>query len=502
MRPRFVSCDRSIPLLFPPDLREWVRSDDPVHLVLALVESLPTTSFSVNEVGTGSRQYSPSMMLALLIHCYSKGIFSSRRIEEATYENVSVRYLTADTHPDHDTIASFRRKNREAIEACFVRALLYAKESGILKLGAISVDSTLLRANASKNRNVRYGDMDAIEALLAERVSHLLAKAEAADGETEDSDALPRALCDAAVLKEQIRTARAKIETRDRLQRERQGEKARRRRQGGSHDGEAALPENDTPPARGKGGPAPKKPPAPKAASRANLTDVDSRLMRKNTRSAYEQSYRAQAVADADGSQLILTTRVADAGVDNYELLPNVRGVPEALGRITAVLADSGYANQQHAEALEREGKDIYISVRCEAHHNHPLLPATPNPKGLSSIAQSAFGQKMRAKLKTEEGQAIYKRRRQSIEACFGLIKRALGFRQFHLRGLENVNLEWNLVALAYNIKMIGSAQRRKTKRRAPGNQTTAPRRTLSNAATQNFATIQSQPRAHRLKSA
>jgi transposase len=456
MSTRFVTVDRNTAMLLPPDLRDWVRPDDPVHLVLALVEALPAEVFRVNERGTGSKQYPPSMMLALLVYCYSKQIFSSRRIEQSTYENVSVRYLTGDTHPDHDTIAAFRRNNVTAIAACFTKALLYARETGLLKLGAISVDGTLMRANASKYRNVRHDELDAVEAYLAEQVQQLLAQAEAMDCEEDDSDGLPPELAERRARQERVRQAREKIEARAREKRE--NKRANKRRFRRSAEAEPRAAERPRDPRGRKEGPL-----TPKASASANLTDVDSRLLRRDPKSSFEQSYNAQAVADADGSQLILAARVADAATDINELLPDLHAIPEDIGEFAAVLADSGFANQDHVEALEAHGKEVYVSVRSEHRPRHPKLPASTNPRGLSNLAKSSFGQRMREKLSTEQGKALYKRRRQSVESCFGIIKHVLGFRQFHLRGLAKVNLEWNLVALAYNIKMIGCARKRTT---------------------------------------
>lgn len=439
-------------MLLPPDLRDWVKPDDPVHLVLSLVEALPDGAFRVNERGSGSRQYPPSMMLALLVYCYSKSIFSSRRIEQATYENVSVRYLTGDTHPDHDTIAAFRRNNAEAITRCFAQALAYASETGLLKLGTISVDGTLIRANASRYRNVRHDELDAVEAHLRQEAAKLLERAEAADGEDTGADRLPDELQNRQALQDKVRQAREKIEARAQQKRENKRATSKRYRGGGGGGDGGRDPRGR------KEGPL-----RPKPQASANLTDVDSRLMRRDMKSAFAQCYNAQAAADADGSQLILAARIADAGADNNELLPDVEAVPDERGEITAVLADSGFANREQAEALEAQGKDVYISVRAEHRPRHPQLPASQNPRGLSNLAKSAFGQRMREKLATEEGKALYKKRRQSIEACFGLIKHNLKFRQFHLRGLPNVDLEWKLIALAYNIRMIWSAQNNKS---------------------------------------
>jgi transposase len=190
MSAHFVSVDRNQPLLLPPDLKDWVPADDLVHFVIAAVDGLDGSAFCVNERGTGSAQYPPSMMLALLIYCYANGIFSSRRIERATHRDIAVRYLTGDTHPDHATIAKFRRDNFDAVAACFVHVLELAQASGLLKVGTVSVDGTKLKANASINRNVRYDRAGQLVEQLEREVQALLEEAErideqdAADGQT------------------------------------------------------------------------------------------------------------------------------------------------------------------------------------------------------------------------------------------------------------------------------------------------------------------------------
>jgi transposase len=448
MSTRFVAIERDTPLLFPVDLRDWVEPDDPVHLVIKLVNLLPGGFFRVNERGTGSAQYPPSMMLALLIYCYSRGNFSSREIERATFRDVSVRYLTGDTHPDHDTIADFRARNRVAITRCFELALVYAKEVGLLNLGAISVDGTVLRANANRSKNFRYDELDELKAYIAQEVEKRLQAAEAADAREEDSDRLPPDLTDLRALEAKLEQARARIEERERERREHEQNSVRR-----SAGRPPKTPEQKE---RSRA-----KPVDPKPHACANRTDMDSRLM-KDKKGGFDQCYNAQAVADADGSLLILAARVPDAAIDQFELGPDVNSVPAALGEPTAVLADCGYANIDHVQRLESKGKDVYISVRASHLSRGPNLPYPANPKPLSALAQSEFGQRMRAKLSTPEGKALYKRRQHSIEASFGIIKHVMGFRQFLLRGLDKVDLEWKLVTLAYNMKMIAAGLKRK----------------------------------------
>lgn len=426
-------------MLLPPDLRDWVRGDDPVHFVLEVIEQTPIHAFRVNERGSGSAQYPPAMMLALLVYCYSMGTFSSRKIEQATYRDVGVRYLTGDTHPDHDTICAFRRNNKEAIEACFARTIIYGKELGLIKVGIVSVDGTLIKANASKSRNVTYARTDELERQLSQTIHELMERAEQADLAEED-DRLPQILADRARLREQVREARERIEERAREHKEKMEKtpvKERRGRNSKRHP---------------KG--------TPDAADRDNLTDPDSRIMRKNKHHSFEQSYNAQAVVDAEGSQVILATRISQSSNDGCELAADIDAIPDEAGTPHTVLADTGYASETEVNALEVRHMDIYVSVHALPPSPTSLTRKPNDERPLSKKAQSPFGQRMRTKLATPEGRKMYARRKQSVEPVFGIIKQALGFTQFHLRGLDNVDLEWQLVALAYNFKRLWNLKR------------------------------------------
>lgn len=210
-----MSVDRQTPLLLPCDLRDWVREDDMVHFVIEAVEGLPLTEFQVNHRGTGHEQDPPAMMLALLIYCYCNGVFGSRRIEEATYHHVGVRYLTGDTHPDHDTIAKFRRENLAAVHACFVNVLEQAREIGVLKVGTVSVDGTKIRANASKHKNVMYGRAGELIEQLDQEVQGLLEKAEQVDNtDVDEGQRLPEEVTRSEALKAKLKDARERLEQR------------------------------------------------------------------------------------------------------------------------------------------------------------------------------------------------------------------------------------------------------------------------------------------------
>lgn len=447
MAHRFKTVDRDTPMFLPPDLREWVPEDDLVHFVIQAVERLPLSTFAVNPKGTGDAQYPPHMMLALLIYCYANGIFSSRRIERATYRDVAVRYLTANLHPDHDSICTFRRRNLEAIAAAFVDVLELARELKLLKLGTVSLDGTHIKANASKDKNLTYERAQQLREQLQMDVDALLAQAEQADTNEQDPQALPEELARRRKLLEKMDQAVAQLEQR-----------ARARAAAEQADYQRKLAEREQRPGSAKG-PVPKPPKAtPEPDEQINLTDPDARLMRKNKREGYTQSYNAQAVVDAEGSQLIVGQRLSPCASDAGEMQPDLESIPETLGQPTAALADCGYVNKDAFERLadQRPDLELYVSVHREDAHAErrydyrPLDKIKP-PKKITDPALVA----MADKLKTEEGRAIYRKRACTVEPVFGVIKAAMGFRQFLLRGLKKVSGEWALVCLAYNLKRM-----------------------------------------------
>jgi len=444
MSKTFVSVDRSQPLLLPPDLREWVPEDDLVHFVIAAVDHLDTNALRVNARGTGSAQYPPHMMLALLIYCYANGVFSSRRIERATYRDIAVRYLTADTHPDHDTVAKFRRENFEAVAACFVKVLELAQAAGLVKMGTVSVDGTKVRANASINRNVRYDRAGELIAQLEMEVADLMAQAEAIDTQDEmDGQQLPEEISRREALQAKLEAARAQIEARHKTKTDAEQAEYERKVQEREDKGD-------------KRGRKPKPPdPEPEPKTQQNLTDPDSRLMRKNLRSGFEQSYNAQAVVDADGSQLILSARVTNHSCDKNELLPDIEAIPQSLGAPQAVLADTGYLNQRQAKPLEAQDIECYIPTGKEGRRRkHDFRPTPGNTKPKPAI-RSAWIRAMHDKMQTPAARQLHARRQHTVEPVFGIIKEALGFRRFHLRGINKVEGEWTLIALAYNLKRL-----------------------------------------------
>lgn len=468
MAARFKNTDRHTPLLLPPDLRDWVAQDDLVHFVIQAVERLPLTTFAVNHKGCGDEQYPPHTLLALLIYCYANGVFSSRRIERATYRDVAVRYLTADTHPDHDTICAFRRNNLEALAAAFVAVLELAKELQLLSLGTVSLDGTHIKASASKDKNVTYQRAQELRVQLRQDVHELLQQAERADQQADDPQRLPQEIARREKLLRKMDEACARLE--ERAQARAATEQAGYERKVAARqerEGSAKGPEPKPP----QGTPAPDE--------QINLTDPDARLMRKSKREGYTQSYNAQAVVDVGASRLIVGQRVSQCAGDGGQLEADLQSIPPALGQprgiITrlcgnsllypiprgppaAALADCGYADKEDFQRLgqQRPALELYVSVHREDAHAErrydyrPLDQIKP-PKKITDPVLLA----MADKLKTPEGRKIYRQRACTVEPVFGIIKAALGFRQFLLRGMRKVSGEWNLVCLAYNLKRL-----------------------------------------------
>jgi len=442
MSTRFVNVDRNTPMLLPPDLRDWVAGDDMVHFVIEAVNGMRLTNFRINARGTGSAQYPPKMMLALLIYCYANSIFSSRKIERATYRDVAVRFIAGNHHPDHDTIARFRRQNLNVVTEAFKQVLLLAKKLDLLKVGTISIDGTHIAASASKDRNVRYDRAGELEAKLNKDIEELLNKAEQADENNDDDQALPDEINRREKLLAKMQQARAELE-----------QQAKERAQAKQAENEQNIDESS---GIDHGDDAPPMPvPKPADKDQINLTDSDSRLMRKTHRSAYTQSYNAVAAVDVN-TMLILSQHVTQCASDVNELIPAYRNIDPQLGKVQTVLADSGFAKIEMFETLEKE-VDLYVAVcRDDNQRRYDYRPSSATQKPPKPVKHETLV-KMKAKLQTDEGRRKYGLRKQTVEPVFGIIKSVMGFRQFLLRGFEKVTGEWCLVTLAFNLKRMAN---------------------------------------------
>jgi transposase len=443
----YVPFNRDQAFLLPPDLKAWLAEDDLAHFVVAAVERVPLAAFIVPARSGGKPQYHPRLMLALLIYCYANGIFSSRRIERASYRDIAVRFVAANLHPDHDTIAVFRRINQAAFEAAFLQVLLLARESGLLRLGTVSIDGTKIDANASKIRSVRYDRAQDLRARLAADIAALTAQAEAADATDHDPQALPAELARREALKAKLDAACERLEAQARAEAEaaRPAYEARK----AAYDartgrrGRPPMPPDDTPPPE----------------RQSNLTDPDSALMRRSDAHEYRQAYNAQAVVCAEGSQLILATNLVATTADAPSFAATVLGMANTIGLPQTVLADTGFASAPAVAALQARDVEPLVAIgRTQQHRPYDFRPP-PNPKSSRRITEP-WRIAMKAKLETEDGRNRYKKRKQTVEPVFGIVKTAMGFVRFHLRGLANVASEWRLIALAYNCRRLAILQR------------------------------------------
>jgi transposase len=462
MSTRYVNVDRDTPLLLPPDLKAWVPQDDLVHFVIEAVGGMQLPGLKVNARGTGSPQYPPKMMLSLLIYCYALGIFSSRRIQRATWRDLGVRYLTGDTHPDHDTICAFRQENLAVVAQVFLEVLKLAREMKLLKVGTISVDGVHIRANASKHKNVSYQRAGELEARLKADIADLLEKGRLADQQEKvDPAKLPDEVARREALLKKMAQARAVLE-----------EQARERAAAARVEYEQKLKARQEKKDRGQGGggsgplePDDKR--GPQGTDQVNLTDPDSRIMKKGHGGEYNQNYNAQAAVDADGSMLIVGTGLTQCANDSRQLEPMIHAVPVEVGPVAAALADKGFVNADAMERVQKgqtledaskvPGVDLYVAVGSE--ENQRRYDYRPG-KALDRPVKEPVDPRLRAmkeKLRTPQGRKAYAKRKETIEPVFGIIKGAMGFRQFLLRGVEKVRAEWTLVCLAFNFRRLHS---------------------------------------------
>lgn len=426
MSTRLVNVDRNTPMLLPPDLRDWVREDDLVHFVIDALAVLDVSTARLNLRGTGDEQYPPSMMLGLLIYCYAQGIFSSRQIERATHQNVAVRYLAGNTHPDHDTVAKFRRENGALIRSAFVQLLRLAQASGLLRLGAVALDGTKLGAVAAKRRNVTYAQLESEVGELNTQVEGLLARAEAADEGSGNDEQLPAELAKAQARRTRLLAAKAELE-KQALQRCEQREQQR----------------EQTPP----GCKRPRLDPRPQKEDRINLSDNESALTR--TRSGFIQGYNGQWAMSVESGLIVAADVVRDTN-DRQQLQPMVAEIIRNVGAPTHVLVDTDYENVFQLTTVEAS---TGITILCPPRRSDDVNPQARQKRW--RLTSKAYREQMRQRLATEAGKALYRFRQTTVEPGFGIIKAALGFRCFRLRGLEKVRTEWSLLSLAFNCRRL-----------------------------------------------
>lgn len=449
---RFINLDRQTPMFLPCDLREWVPADHLVHFILDAVEQIPTAHFKVNDRGTGSEQYPPTLMLALLIYCYATGRFGSRTIEAATYSDVAVRYLCANLHPDHSSICEFRVINGAAFRAAFVSVLQLAQELHLSKVGAVSVDGTKIQANASKHAAVSYqraGEM--IEQLELE-VKELMERAEQAEAkEAEEILDIPAELGRREKRVAALKQARQVIEERAKEMAAAQQEEYKEKQAKRQAQREAGKKPRGAEPAP------PSEVPDPKA--QYNFTDPESRIMKAGNGQHFEQAYNAQAAVNEQ--MLIVGERLSVAPNDKEELVPTVAAIsPVVVGEANAVLVDNGFYSEAAVASVEQKpdgtptGITVYAAVEKHSHHK-TVADLLPQPEPAVPGPEASAKEVMAHRLKSEPGKTLYKLRKQTVEPVFGIIKEVMGFRRFLLRGRVKAGLEWTVVCVSYNLKRM-----------------------------------------------
>lgn len=445
----FRPIDRDTDFLMPPSVNEWLPERHLARFVVDVIAGLDLRAMTGAYRGSGEAPYHPRLLLGLIVYGYATGIFSSRKLERATYDSVAFRYIAANDHPDHDTIAAFRRRFLKQIQALFVQVLGVAREMGVLQMGTVALDGTKIHANASRHSALSYEHAGKIEAQLQAEVADLMAKAEAADqADVPDGLSIPEELARRETRLAGIARAKAIIEARamERFAREQAEYEARL----------AAREERQAAAGRKPGG----KPPAPPAKGprpidQVNLTDEESRIM-PVAGGGFDQCYNAQAVV-ASGSLLVVAAEVTQAPNDKQQLEPmldKIAELPDTLGKVDELLADNGYFSKSNVDACAAAGIDPIIAMGREVHHpsldeRFPKARPEPPPEPATPLGTMAH------RLNTTEGKKRYALRKQTPEPVFGIIKSVLGFRQFLLRGLENVRGEWSLVTMAWNMKRM-----------------------------------------------
>jgi transposase len=453
MTVNFVTIDRDTPDWFPATVQEYLPEDHLARFVVEIVEQLDLRHLVAAYAGTGSKPYHPAMLVALIFYGYATGVFSSRKLARATYDSIACRYICANTHPDHRTIADFRKRFLDDLAGLFTEILLVAQAMGLLKLGTVSLDGTKLNANASKHTALSFAHAERLEEQLKGEVEQLLRLAEQAD-----NTPLPEQLDIPLELKRReqrlgvIAAAKAEIEARA---------QARFAAEQAEYERKLAAREARTErTGRKPGGKPPKAPePGPRPKDQVNLTDAESRIM-PTAGGGFEQAYNAQAGVDTE-THLIVAQHVTDHANDKQEVAPALAcldALPEVLGTVEALLADTGYHSRENLERCAAAGIDPYIPAARQP-HNPPLAERLaddpPAPQGEPTPAEAAAH-----RLRTRAGKARYAKRKATVETVFGIIKHVLGFRQFLLRGLRAVQGEWALVCTGWNLKRLFALQK------------------------------------------
>jgi transposase len=439
----FISPDRSQISLLPGSVEEYLSKRHLARYVVEIVDHLDFTGVYERYGTSGSTPYDPRMLMAALFYGYATGIFSSRKLEAATFDSLPMRFICANLNPDHDTFATFRKNFLPEIEGFFVEVLLIAKRLGFIKLGGVNLDGTKIQADASKHSAMSHDHLEKLEKQFKEEVGRLTRMAQEADDKEASELDIP-----AEIERRQDRLAAIKAAQKELEERARQ----RYDREKAEHDArmEARQEKERATGVKARG----KAPGAPQEGVRPgdqyNFTDPDSRIMK--TPDGFDQCYNAQAAVTDD--LLIVGAYVTDHCNDRQEMVPVLESISPRLGKVGTAAADTGYFSAENVERVTDMQINPYIAVGRQV-HNQWLDQKLEGKQPSGTTPQGTPKEKMTQKLKTEEGKEIYGKRKTTVEPVFGIIKEVMGFRQFSLRGKEAANGEWILVCLAYNLKRL-----------------------------------------------
>ena len=446
MSHKFIKIDRSEPIVLPDNLMDWLSDDDLAIFIVDVVEKLDTSTIENSYKHGGSQGYPPKMMLALLFYCYAKGLFSSRKIERATYELIPVLYIASGLHPDHDSINTFRKRFLSELGELFMMLLQIAHDMKIFKLGDIYIDGTKIKANASKHKAMSWKYACALEVQLKEEVETLLKRADTHYSKPNKELDIPAEIARREDRLEKISAVKEEIESRA---------QARYKQEKVEYD--AKMREREAKEkARGKkfGGKKPKEPvEGARDKDQVNFTDEDSRIM-PQAGGGFVQAYNAQASVDGK-TMLIVTEHVSQKANDKQEVEPaldKLAQLPEALGKVERAGLDTGYFSADNVDSLNQHTIAPFIASGRQSHNqrlearlaDEPKAPEKPTPV-----------ESMQYQMKTKQGKEFYAKRKSTVEPVFGIIKEIMGFRHFMLRGIEAVEGEWTLICLAYNLKRL-----------------------------------------------
>ena len=452
----FRSDDLDQSLLLPPSLHDWLPEKHLARFLVDVVDALDLSAIYASydeKDGRGQSAYLPEMMVRVLLYGYCTGTYSSRKIQAKTLEDVAFRFLSADEHPDHSTLAEFRKRHLEALAGLFMQALQLCQKAGLVKLGHVAIDGTKMQGNASKHKAMSYKHMSESEKKLQEQVDELLQRAAAVDadedekyGKGQSGDEIPAELVRRESRLKKIREAKAELEAEAKQNAEekkaaaeakiadRREQEARTGKKAGGHDPQVPDPE--------------KAEPDPKA--QRSFTDPESRIMPSGSqKGAFLQGYNAQAAVDSQ-AQVIVAVDVIQQTTDNHQLVPMLEQVEQNVGaKPQAVSADSGFWNPEQVEAIQVHGIDLHVATSKQKHGE---TSQSVNDNTIHSGEEISLRQQMKQKLDSDAGRDLYRMRKAIVEPVFGQIKEWRGFRHFSFRGLQKVRAEWKLVCLTHNL--------------------------------------------------